>query len=211
MANFVAGTVPYAWPYDGALDRTRTALVLCGVQRRFTAAAPDGVAVTARLVELAGTVRRGGGVVVWIRHGERAASRGRPSFLPVRGEDGWRPAVAAAAEDLVVDAAGWDGCFGSDLDHALRAARVRVVVLGGIASELTVDSTVRTLNDRGHECLVLTDGCAPLDATLGARAHHSLTMSGGIFGALGTIDAVVEALAHDTAAPRFAVTARSAP
>jgi len=82
-------------------------------------------------------------------------------------------------------------------------------VLGGIASELTVDSTVRTLNDRGHECLVLTDGCAPLVASLGVRAHHSLTMSGGIFGALGTIEHVVVALASAASDQQFAPTTRS--
>jgi nicotinamidase-related amidase len=86
---------------------------------------------------------------------------------------------------------------------------VRTVVLGGIASELTVDSTVRTLNDRGHECLVLTDGCAPLVASLGARAHHSLTMSGGIFGALGSVDHVADALVSSPSDQQFAPTARS--
>ena len=65
------------------------------------------------------------------------------------------------------------------------ALRFDHLVLAGYASEVTVDSTVRTLNDRGFECLVLSDGCAPLDADLGARALRSLTMSGGIFGAHG--------------------------
>jgi nicotinamidase-related amidase len=112
----------------------------------------------------------------------------------VRGDQGWALVTAPAGQDEIVDCAGWDGCFSSDLDHTLRAAGIRSIALGGLASELTVDSTVRTLNDRGHECLVLTDGCAPLDADLGARALHSLTMSGGIFGAVGTIDHLVGAL-----------------
>lgn len=93
-----------------------------------------------------------------------------------------------------MDSAGWDGCFGSDLDNTLRVRGIRTIVIGGFASEVTVDSTVRTLNDQGHECLVLTDCCAPLDDSLGARAHASLTMSGGIFGALGTSVAFVAAL-----------------
>lgn len=209
MATHVTGSVPYRWPYDGALDPTRTALVLCGVQRRFTAAAPDSHAVTAQLVGLAVTLRELGGVVVWVRHGARPGRTAASTFLPVRGDDGWQPSVEPAAGDVLVDAAGWDGCYGSDLDHSLRATGVRTVVLGGIASELTVDSTVRTLNDRGHECLVLTDGCAPLVPSLGARAHHSLTMSGGIFGALGTTDHVADALVSTLSDQQFAPTARS--
>jgi len=211
MSTFVAATVPYRWPYDGVLAPHRTALVLCGVQHGFVAATPGATDVIGRLVDLAAVVRAGGGIVVWVRHGRHRGFRGRASLLPRRGDDGWRPAAVIAPDDLVVDAAGWDGCFGSDLDHVLRTAGTDVVVLGGVASELTVDSTVRTLNDRGHECLVLTDGCAPLDAHLGARAHHSLTMSGGIFGALGTTAAVVEALAPPVAAPHLASTARSNP
>jgi nicotinamidase-related amidase len=118
----------------------------------------------------------------------------RPVTLPQRRSGAWQLVAEPAGSDVVVDAAGWDGSFGCDLDAVLRAIGTRTLVLAGLASELTVDSTVRTLNDRGWECLVLTDACAPLDAALGARAHHSLTMSGGIFGALGTVPALVAAL-----------------
>jgi nicotinamidase-related amidase len=131
--------------------------------------------------------------VIWVRHGA-PAQRNRPSFLPVRHSASWALADAPEVGDVVVDCSGWDGCFGSALDHELRSSRRATVVLGGFASELTVDSTVRTLNDQGHECLVLSDGCAPLDAHLGMRAQHSLTMSGGIFGALGTTAALLDSL-----------------
>jgi nicotinamidase-related amidase len=204
----VAGTVPYAWPYHHQFDPTAVTLVLCGVQVGLAAASPDATEVSERLVALATTVRDAGGHVVWVRHGTRPRAARPIPFLPARGSPEWQLAVLPAPDDVVVDAAGWDGCYGSDLDHALRAVAARDVLLGGIASELTVDSTVRTLNDRGHECLVLTDGCAPLDRSLGAAAHHSLTMSGGIFGALGTVHATVDALA---AAAPFATTARSIP
>ncbi len=50
-----------------------------------------------------------------------------------------------------MDSAGWDGCFGSDLDNTLRVRGIRTIVIGGFASEVTVDSTVRTLNDQGHD------------------------------------------------------------
>ncbi|MET0325696.1 MAG: isochorismatase family protein [Ilumatobacteraceae bacterium] len=195
MPTFVDATVPYPWPYDGELDVRSLAVVVCGAQGRFVEACVGADVVLAAIVGLADTVRDGGGRVVWVRHGRRDVSHpAGAGFLPVRGDQGWDLVTTAAVGDAIVDSAGWDGSFASDLDHTLRAAGVRALALGGFASELTVDSTVRTLNDRGHECLVLTDGCAPLDAELGARAHHSLTMSGGIFGALGTIDHLVGAL-----------------
>ncbi len=104
--------------------------------------------------------------------------------------------VTPAADDLVIDAPGWDASYGSTLDHDLRTAGRDHLVLAGLASEITVDSTVRTLNDRGYECLVLTDACAPVHAELGRRAHASLTMSGGIFGALGSSSALLAALSR---------------
>jgi len=195
MTTFVEATVPYPWPYDGELDVRTLAVVICGAQGRFVDASDGAAGVLADLDELAASVRGGGGRVVWVRHGRRAVSQPvAAGFLPERGDQGWDLVTAPAVGDVVVDSAGWDGCFASDLDHTLRAAGIHAIALGGFASELTVDSTVRTLNDRGHECLVLTDGCAPLDADLGARAHCSLTMSGGIFGALGTIDHLGAAL-----------------
>ena len=54
--------------------------------------------------------------------------------------------------------------------------------------------TVRSANDRGYECLTLSDATAPLDGATGARELHSVTMSGGIFGAVGTSDGLLAAL-----------------
>ncbi|MCU1502100.1 MAG: isochorismatase family protein [Ilumatobacteraceae bacterium] len=194
-AKVVAHTVPYPWPYDRALDPAHTALVICGAQHGLADASVGSTEVIGRLTQLARVVRAQGGLVMWIRHGARPApSPGRRGLLAWRGTASWDLVEAPDDADLVIDASGWDGSFGSDLDHTLRSLDVRTILLGGFASEITVDSTVRTLNDRGHECLVLTDGCAPADSDLGARAHASLTMSGGIFGALGTTIHVIAAL-----------------
>lgn len=183
---------PYPWPYDGAIDPHRTSLVVCGAQHALAALSPDAAVTLASIGSLADRCRTLGIDVVWLRHGARRA--GRSGALPVVGSAGWVLTAEPADTDLVVDAAGWDGCFGSVLDHELRARGLTHLVLAGLASELTVDTTVRTLNDQGYECLVLTDACAPVDAELGAHAHHSLTMSGGIFGALATVAQLEAAL-----------------
>ncbi len=68
------------------------------------------------------------------------------------------------------------------------------MLLAGFASELLLDSTLRSANDRGYECLTLSDAVAPFDPDVGERALASITMSGGIFGAVGTTAAVLDAL-----------------
>ena len=188
----VAGSDPYPWPWDGDLSPHRLALVVCGAQEALGTACPGAGPALATIEATARSLRARGALVVWIRHG--AAPGHRPTWLPEPGKPGWDLLVAPEPDDLVVDAAGWDASFGSPLDHELRRTGRDHLVLAGLASEITVDSTVRTLNDRGYECLVATDACAPLDTDLGAHAFHSLTMSGGIFGALGTTAALLAAL-----------------
>jgi nicotinamidase-related amidase len=98
------------------------------------------------------------------------------------------------AEDIVVPCAGHDGFFGSGLDAQLRDRGIRQLVVGGLAAEVTVSSTVRSANDKGYECLTLTDTYGALDPTTAAGELKSITMSGGIFGAIGTSAWLVEEL-----------------
>jgi nicotinamidase-related amidase len=183
---------PYPWPFDDALSGDRLALVIAGAQNRFVEASVGSATVSAALAALALAVHDAGGLTVALRHGRRDTAR---PPVPEVGTPQWELAGVPAPLDLVVDCRGFDGCYGSTLQHELRAAGRNQILLAGYASEITVDSTVRRLNDSGSECLVVTDACAPLDVHTGARAHASLTMSGGIFGALATTAEVLAALA----------------
>jgi Isochorismatase family len=71
-------------------------------------------------------------------------------------------------------------------------------LMAGFGAEVTVDCTLRTANDQGYECLVLVDAYAPFDRSTGDHALSSVTMSGGIFGALGTTTALLDELAVAT-------------
>jgi biuret amidohydrolase len=179
--TYVAATIPYPYPFDGELTPEGTALVICGAQRGLIDVSCGATRVLSEIAVLSDAMERLGCPVFSLR---LTGQRGPLSS----------PGEPIAVTGTMIHAAGWDGCHGSDLEHRLRTARIAYVVLVGFASELTVDSTIRTLNDRGFECLVLTDLCAPIDADLGAHALASVTMSGGIFGALGTSAALLDAL-----------------
>ncbi|MGH9156441.1 MAG: cysteine hydrolase family protein [Acidimicrobiales bacterium] len=188
---------PYPWPYDGVLDPTRLALVIAGAQTAWVVRSVDAAAVGARLAAVAVAVRGAGGLVVHVRHGTTAttAAAPRPAGLPpARGEPSWSLATEPEAADLVVDAAGIDGFFGSALDAELRARGVDALVLAGYGAEVAVSSTLRSANDRGYECLTVSDAVAPFDAAIGVRSLHTVTMSGGIFGAVTTTAALLSAL-----------------
>jgi len=85
-----------------------------------------------------------------------------------------------------VTAAGWDGFYGSPLDSLLRAAGRDQLLLAGRLFEIGVSSTLRSANDRGYECLTLGDACEAFSAPTRRGGLSSITMSGGIFGAIGS-------------------------
>jgi nicotinamidase-related amidase len=89
-----------------------------------------------------------------------------------------------------------DAFFGSSLDADLRSLDRDTLVIGGLGLETVVYSTMTGANDRGYECLALVDASAPHDRAVAERAVCSITMSGGIFGAVGTSSALCAALAR---------------
>lgn len=77
----------------------------------------------------------------------------------------------------------------------MHPRRVGRLWLGGPGA-----STLTSANDRGYECLLLTDACAALAEQTRKGALSTVTMSGGIFGAVGI-------MAHLAAKQPVAITA----
>jgi nicotinamidase-related amidase len=103
-------------------------------------------------------------------------------------------ALADCAADIVVDAAGLDGCYGGPLEPTLRGLGVDRVLLAGLGLAGPVHSTMRSLNDQGYECLLIADACSHEGPSTQDGAISSVLMSGGIFGAVGETAAVLAAL-----------------
>lgn len=183
---------PYPWPYDGTLHPGQLALVVAGAQAAWAERSVCPAEVAAKIETVAIELRSVGALVVHVRH---SAPTGRRHDLPPpRGTPGWALATEPDTGDIVVDAGGIDGFYASALDRELRARSIRQLVFAGYGAEATVGSTVRSANDRGYECLTLIDACAPFQEDTGAHALSSITMSGGIFGAIATSDALLAAL-----------------
>ena len=190
----VDGTAPYPWPWDGLLDPSRLTLVAVGCQRWWINRTSDPECALAALGRTASAVRDAGGLVVAVRHGRPNGGARRRSLLPGRGDVGWEPVTRGLRGDVVVDALGVDAFFGGSLDADLRSLGRDTLVFGGLGLETAVYSTMTGANDRGYECLALIDACAPHDPAVAERALSSITMSGGIFGAVGMSTALCAAL-----------------
>lgn len=188
---------PYPWPYDAELETSRLALVIVGGQEAWMSRSWHVDSVAEVIGAVTSAARAAGALVVHVRTRSSAESlRSRPSAPPPAAPAGSirKPAATAGPGDLVVVAAGIDGFYGSCLDHSLRSAGVRYLVLAGYGAEATVSSTLRSANDRGYECLTLIDAVAPFDPLTGRHSLSSTTMSGGIFGAIAPAEGLIAAL-----------------
>ena len=188
----VAGTTPYPWPWDG--DLTASATTLLVVAEGGGAASTPDAALRARLHALAVALRGAGGRVVAVTT-RRPARAGGPGPGSTSAAPAWTGLLDAALVDDAVVAQGLDAYHGSDLELVLATTGARRLLVAGSQLEVSVHSTLRSANDRGLECLLVVDACVPAEERLVAAAVSTVEMSGGIFGAVGTTAAVVDALA----------------
>ena len=114
----------------------------------------------------------------------------------VRGSPGWEiiPELAPIEGEEVFDGPGYDKFMHTDLEHCLRCAGIKYLIVAGLTTEVCVSSTIRGATERGLECILVADGTAGSEMEF-CRAHiKTMQVEGGIFGTITVADLVCAAL-----------------
>jgi nicotinamidase-related amidase len=114
----------------------------------------------------------------------------------VRGEYGHDivDSLKPVAGEPVVDKPGKGAFYATDLESMLRNRGITSLVVTGVTAEVCVQTTVREANDRGFECLVLSDCIASYFPEFYEMTLKMIKAQGGIFGWVAPSEAFLAAL-----------------
>ena len=127
----------------------------------------------------------------------RIGDPGPMGRILVRGEVGHDivPELYPKAGEVVIDKPGKGAFFATDLELILRDRGIKTLIVCGVTTEVCVNTTVREANDRGYECVVLSDCVGSYFPEFQKAALAMIKAQGGIFGWVSDSKRAIAALA----------------
>ncbi|WP_099064272.1 hydrolase [Serratia sp. BW106] len=168
------------------LDAQTTALVLIDLQKGILpyAGGPHSAeSVVANGAQLAAHFRSLGAPVILVRVGwsETFAEAlkqpvDQPSPAGELPANWWEfpESLAVNDGDILVTKRQWGAFYGTDLDLQLRRRGIKSVVLGGIATNIGVESTARAAWEHGYELAIAEDLCSAPNAEMHQFAFDNI-------------------------------------
>lgn len=133
---------------------------------------------------------------------QRIGDPGRFGRILIRGEYGHDivDELAPLPGEVVIDKPGKGAFYATDLATVLQRYEIRSLLVTGVTTEVCVHTTVREANDRGYECLVVSDCVGSYFPEFQRVGLEMIAAQGGIFGWVADSAAVTGALSSSAAA-----------
>ncbi|GAS95896.1 nicotinamidase-like amidase [Mycolicibacterium canariasense] len=127
---------------------------------------------------------------------QRIGDPGKYGRILIRGEYGHDivDELAPIAGEVVIDKPGKGAFYATDLQDVLTGAGITQLLITGVTTEVCVHTTTREANDRGYECLVVSDCVGSYFPEFQRVGLEMITAQGGIFGWVADTAAVIPAL-----------------
>ena len=159
--------------------------------------------------------RGAGGLVVHTRESHRPdlsdcppakRLRGKPALrigdagpmgrILIAGEPGNQIIAALAPVDgeIVIDKPGKGAFYATGLHETLQARGITQLLFMGVTTEVCVQTSMREANDRGYDCLLLSDCTESYFPAFKAATLAMVSAQGGIVGWVAPSSAVLSAL-----------------
>jgi len=128
--------------------------------------------------------------------GLRIGDAGPMGRILIRGEPGAElvPALAASPGEAVIDKPGKGAFYRTRLDDLLRERGITHLLLGGVTTEVCVQSTMREANDRGYVCLLVEEATGSYFPAFKEAVLQMVRAQGAIVGWTARVDEVAAAL-----------------
>jgi nicotinamidase-related amidase len=157
------------------IDPNKSALILIDLQNgvlQMPVAPHSAADVLAKAVSISEAFRNAGALVVLVRveskPGEaitaivdqpRAANSNLPhDWAQIASE------LGPKESDVLITKKNWGAFYGTDLDLQLRRRGIDTIVLGGIATNMGVESTARSAHEHNYNVIFIDDAISGLSA-----------------------------------------------
>lgn len=133
---------------------------------------------------------------------QRIGDVGAFGRILIRGEYGHDivDELAPIDGEIVIDKPGKGAFYATDLQQILEEHGITQLLVTGVTTEVCVHTTTREANDRGYECLVVSDCVGSYFPEFQRVGLEMVKAQGGIFGWVADSTPVIAALAQLTPA-----------
>ncbi len=127
---------------------------------------------------------------------KRIGDPGAYGRILIRGEYGHDivDELAPVPGEVVIDKPGKGAFYATELSDVLTGAGITTLLITGVTTEVCVHTTTREANDRGYECLLVSDCVGSYFPEFQRVGLKMITAQGGIFGWVADSAAVIPAL-----------------